>query len=178
MDFLSELAHSLGPTGWLWDPDRVAPYKRDWLDRFGIAPLGVARPASTKEVADTVRLCRAAKVKLVPQGGRTGLVGASVATEPDTVVISLERLNQIEAVDAADLTARVGAGVVLSQLHTALEAQDLQFPLHLGSVGSAQIGGLIATNAGGSHAFRFGMMQDLVLGLEVVLPDGKIWNGM
>lgn len=178
MDIKTELSALLGTLGWLSTQDEVAPYVRDWLDRYGVPPIGVARPANTQEVAGVVRLCHAAGVTLVPLGGGTGLVGASVATNANTVIISLSRMNKIEMIDEQDYTAVVDAGVVLANLHDALDAKDLSFPLHLGSGGSAQIGGLVATNAGGSHAFRFGMMMDLVLGLEVVLPNGDIWNGM
>lgn len=178
MDIKAELSALLGATGWLSAQSDTAPYTRDWLDRYGVPPIGVARPATTEEVAGVVRLCRQAGVAVVPQGGRTGLVGGGVATTPDTVIVSLSRMNDIELIDRQDYTAVVGAGVILANLHTALDAQDLSFPMHLGSEGTAQIGGLVATNAGGSHAFRFGLMSDLVLGMEVVLPNGDIWNGM
>ncbi|MDA7965583.1 FAD-binding oxidoreductase, partial [Ruegeria sp.] len=175
-ELAASLSALLGPEGWKTGAE-AAPYSRDWLDRFGVAPLGVARPATTEAVAETMRLCHQNGVAVVAQGGNTGLVGGSVAARENTVILSLSRMNQIESIDPIDFTATVGPGVVLAQLHEAVAAEDLHFPLHLGSEGSAQIGGLIACNAGGSHAFRFGMMQDLVLGLEVVLPDGRIWNG-
>lgn len=178
MDLATEIGALLGTSGWLVDTDDTAPYTRDWLDRYGVAPLGVARPGSTAEVAGVMRLCHAAGTAVVPQGGRTGLVGASVSEAPGSVILSLSRLNQIDQIDPDGFTATVGAGLVLSQLHDALEQQDLEFPLHLGAEGSAQIGGLVATNAGGSHAFRYGTMIDQVLGLEVVLPNGDVWDGM
>ncbi|MBL4930152.1 FAD-binding oxidoreductase [Fuscibacter oryzae] len=171
------MANLLGPSGWLTGADTQS-YSRDWLDRYGVTPLGVARPASTAEVAAVVTLCRAAGVPVVPQGGNTGLCGAAVATQPGTVILSLSRMAQIGAVNADSATVTVGAGVVLAELHRKLDGSGLIFPLHLGAEGSARIGGLIGTNAGGSHAFRHGMMADLVLGLEVVLPDGTIWNGL
>lgn len=172
------LSDLLGPRNWLKGDAETAPYSRDWLDRYGVPPLGVARPGSTQEVAAIMQLCHQHGAAVVPQGGRTGLVGASVAMEPGTVLLSLSRLTQIDAIAVDDFTVTVGAGVVLSQLHDALNAHGLEFAMHLGSEGSAQIGGLIATNAGGSHAFRYGTMMDMVLGLEVVLPDGSIWNGI
>jgi len=178
VDIQNDLASLLGAAGWLTAPRDTAPYTRDWLDRYGVPPIGVARPTDTQQVAEVVRLCRQAGVAVVPQGGGTGLVGASVATSPNTVIVSLARMNKIEMIDEQEHTAVVEAGVILENLHTALDAQDLSFPMHLGSEGTAQIGGLIATNAGGSHAFRFGMMSELVLGMEVVLLNGDVWTGM
>lgn len=177
MNISDELSNLLGPSGWLTGRTDIAPHSRDWLDRYGVLPIGMARPASDEETAAVLNVCHEHQISVVPQGGRTGLVGASVPVEQGSVLLSMSRLNRIERIDATDFTATVGAGVVLETLHETLVTHDLQFPLHLGSGGSAQIGGLIATNAGGSHAFRHGMMQDLVLGLDVVLPDGRIWRG-
>ncbi|MBE7182823.1 MAG: FAD-binding oxidoreductase [Methylobacterium mesophilicum] len=172
------LAARLGPSGFLSTPDTMTPYTRDWLDRFGDTPLGVARPAGTEEVAATLRLCREHGLAVTPQGGNTGLNGGSVLGPAQRgIVLSLGRMNRLLDLDPLGFTATVEAGMVLSALHERLAAADLSFPLHLGAEGSAQVGGLIATNAGGSHAFRFGAMGDLVLGLEVVLPDGTVWNG-
>jgi len=178
VDVLSvKLMALLGPKGWI-GPEDCQPWQRDWLDQYGEVPLGVARPKSTSEVADVLRLCHAEGVPVVPQGGNTGLVGAGVLGEPGGVILSLSRMNAISSLDLSSGSISVEAGVVLEQLHQSLEGTDLMFPMHLGSEGSAQVGGLIATNAGGSHAFRYGMMQELVLGLEVVLADGTVWNGM
>jgi FAD/FMN-containing dehydrogenase len=167
----------LGDRGWLTGPADIAAHARDWLDRYGEAPLGLARPSSTEQVAAVVRLCAEHGVPVVPQGGNTGLNGGSVVGKSGGVIVSLARMNRILSVDAVGFTATVEAGVVLGALHEALADRNLAFPMHLGAEGSAQIGGLIGTNAGGSHAMRFGMMQDLVLGLEVVLPDGTVWDG-
>jgi len=178
VDVLStKLKALLGPKGWI-GPEDCQPWQRDWLDQYGEVPLCVARPKSTSEVADVLRLCHAEGVPVVPQGGNTGLVGAGVLGEPGGVIISLGRMNAISPPDLSGGSISVEAGVILGQLHQSLEGTGLMFPMHLGSEGSAQVGGLVATNAGGSHAFRYGMMQDLVLGLEVVLADGTIWNGM
>jgi len=178
VDVLSaKLMALLGPKGWI-GPEDCQPWQRDWLDQYGEVPLGVARPKSTSEVADVLRLCHAEGVPVVPQGGNTGLVGAGVLGEPGGVILSLSRMNAISSLDLSSGSISVEAGVILGQLHQSLEGTGLMFPMHLGSEGSAQVGGLIATNAGGSHAFRYGMMQDLVLGLEVVLADGTVWNGM
>lgn len=171
------LANLLGPKGWLTGTDAES-HRRDWLDRYGEPPLGVARPASTAEVAAIVTHCHAAGVPVVPQGGNTGLCGAAVAGSAGAVILSLSRMAAIGAIDPVSASIEVEAGVVLADLHARLDGSGLIFPMHLGAEGSARIGGLIGTNAGGSQAFRHGMMGDLVLGLEVVLPDGRIWNGL
>ncbi len=178
MDQLStKLMVLLGPEGWVGS-EHCQQWQRDWLDQCGEVPLGVARPKSTAEVADVLRLCNAADVPVVPQGGNTGLVGAGVLGEPGGIILSLSRMNAILSPDLSSGSILLEAGVILEKLHQYLEGTGLMFPMHLGSEGSAQIGGLVATNAGGSHAFRYGMMQDLVLGLEVVLCDGTVWDGM
>ena len=177
MELAARLSGILGPKGWLTGPD-VAPWRRDWLDRYGEEPLGVARPASTDAVAAVVAACHAAGVPVVPQGGNTGLCGAAVLGRPGGVILSLSRMAAIGRPDAASASVAVEAGVVLAALHAALDGTGLMLPLHLGAEGSARIGGLIGTNAGGSHAFRYGMTGDLVLGLEVVLADGTVWDGL
>ncbi|MGV3551011.1 FAD-binding oxidoreductase [Rhizobium sp.] len=176
-DIAEILFERLGDKGWL-PPADAGPYQRDWLDRYGVEPLGVARPANAAEVAAVMKACHAAGVTVIPQGGNTGLAGGAVAGEAGAVILSLARMNAIGAPDRDSGSVVVEAGVVLSALHESLEPHGLIFPMHLGAEGSARIGGLIGTNAGGSHAFRYGMMQDLVLGLEVVLPDGEIWDGL
>jgi len=178
VDVLSKkLMALLGNKGWI-GPEDCQPWQRDWLDQYGEVPLGVARPKATSEMSDVLRLCYAESVPVVPQGGNTGLVGAGVLGEPGGVIISLSRMNAISSPDLSGGNISVEAGVILEKLHESLEGTGLMFPMHMGSEGSAQVGGLIATNAGGSHAFRYGMMQELVLGLEVVLADGTVWNGM
>lgn len=171
------LASLLGQKGWINSKDSL-PWQRDWLGKFGEMPLGVARPRSTDEVSKVLSLCYEHQVHVVPQGGNTSLVGGSVLGSKNGVILSLDRMNSILSLDEASGSIALEAGVILEQLHQFLEGTNLIFPMHLGSEGSAQIGGLISTNAGGSHAFRFGMMQDMVLGLEVVLADGRVWDGM
>ncbi|MBO0344094.1 FAD-binding oxidoreductase [Roseibium sp. CAU 1637] len=173
----AELEQILGPKGWLAGDD-AAPYSRDWLNRYGETPLGVARPGSTEEVSQVVAACQEAGVSITPQGGNTSLCGGAVSGRSGGVILSLSRMNAIGDVDRAAGTIVVEAGTVLARLHDHVEAQDLIFPMHLGAEGSAQIGGLIGTNAGGSHALRYGMMQDLVVGMEVVLADGTVWDGL
>lgn len=174
---MAELMSVLGPNGWIKAEDAQS-WSRDWLDRFGERPLGVARPITTAEISAVLRVCYDAGIPIVPQGGNTGLVGASVLDRPGGIILSFGRMNKIISKDRSSRTVVVEPGVVLANLHNALDGTGLIFPMHLGSQGTAQIGGLIATNAGGSHAFRFGMMQDLVIGLEVVLANGSIWNGL
>ncbi|MES0885152.1 FAD-binding oxidoreductase [Roseibium sp. SCP14] len=165
----------LGPNGWLTKD--IERYQADWLNRRSPQILGVARPATTEEVSAVLRLAHDANVPVTPQGGNTGLCMGSVPENAGAIILSLSRMRRIVSVDPQDFAVTVEAGVVLADLNGELENHGLMLPMHLGSEGSAQIGGLIATNAGGSHALRYGMMQDLVLGLEAVLPDGSIWNG-
>lgn len=176
-ELAGRLAALLGPSGWIPGAD-AAQWRRDWLDRYGEMPLGVARPNSTEAVAQVVAACHRAGVPVVAQGGNTGLCGGAVLGRAGGVILSLSRMAAMGVPDPAGGTVEVEAGLALQRLHEALDGSGLMFPLHLGSEGSAQIGGLIGTNAGGSHAFRFGMMADLVLGLEVVLADGSVWNGL
>ncbi|WP_292238569.1 FAD-binding oxidoreductase, partial [Mesorhizobium sp.] len=176
-DPVTALREILGPKGWLSGTD-AKPYQRDWLNRYGVAPLGVARPANTAEVAAVVKACRMAGLAVIPQGGNTGLCGGAVADRASAVIVSLSRMTAIGEPDLESGSIAVDAGVVLAALHDVLEPHGLMFPMHLGAEGSARIGGLIGTNAGGSQAFRYGMMQDLVLGLEIVTPDGAMWDGL
>jgi len=174
---LSEaLSERLGSAGWLTEDTDA--YGRDWLGRVAHRPLGVARPADTDEVSAVLDLAGRHGAAVTPQGGNTSLCAGAVPGAPGEIVLSLERMNRIEHIDGDGPSATVQAGVVLADLHTQLSDQALAFPLHLGAEGSARIGGLIATNAGGSHAARHGMMADRVLGLEVVLPDGRVWDGL
>lgn len=167
----------LGDNGWIVGENALG-YERDWLNRYGVKPIGVARPTTVDQVSSIIKTCADAGVLIVPQGGNTGLCGGAVVADGRGVILSLSRMNSIGTPDPATGAVECEAGAVLSALHNLLDDHDLMFPLHLGAEGTAQIGGLISTNAGGSHALRYGMMQDLVLGLEVVLPDGRIWNGL
>jgi FAD/FMN-containing dehydrogenase len=176
---VARLAGLLGPRGLLIEPSDIAPYGQDWRGLYRGQPLAVARPADTATVAAVVRACMAAGVGVVPQGGNTSLVGgAAPAEDGSEVVLSLERLNRLRAVDAVDLTLTVEAGATLKAAQMAAAAADCLLPLSIGAEGTAQIGGILATNAGGNNTVRYGNARDLVLGLEVVLPDGEVWDGL
>jgi len=175
-DLIAKLAARLGPKGFATDAATLAPYLTEWRGKFsGATPL-LAMPASTEEVADVVRLCAEAGAAITTQGGNTGLVGGQI---PDgEVLVSLRRMNRLRSIDADNDSLVVDAGIVLAAVQKAAADSDRLFPLSLASEGSATIGGLISTNAGGVHVLRYGMMRDLVLGIEAVLPDGRVLNGL
>ena len=178
-DLLTDLRDAVGPAHVLTEPADVAAYATDWRGAYAGTPLAVVRPASTAEVSTVVRLAHDAGVAIVPQGGNTGMCGGAVPSgDGSQVVLSLGRLRNIREVDALGGTITVEAGVVLADVQAAAAAVDRLFPLSLGSEGSCTIGGNIATNAGGTAVLRYGMMRSLVLGLEVVLPDGRVWDGL
>lgn len=173
---LDSLHAVVGERGWVGDPAEIAPYLAEERGRFHGACAAVVKPASTDEVAAVVRICAEAGVAVVPQGGNTGLVGGGV---PDGgVVLSLARLNRIRDVDPLNRTITAEAGVILSELQAAARDASALFPLSLGAEGSCRIGGNLATNAGGINVVRYGNARDMVLGLEVVLADGRIWDGL
>ncbi|HEY1097250.1 MAG TPA: FAD-binding oxidoreductase [Alphaproteobacteria bacterium] len=177
--FFSELRQIVGPDYCLTKPDDIAPYVQEWRGRYHGDALAVVRPANPYEIADIIKLCAAHHVPIVPQGGNTGLVGGSVPIErKDAVVISTGRLNHILDIDADNFTMTVEAGCILQTIQNAAKDANRYFPLSLGAEGSCQIGGNIATNAGGILALRYGVMRDLILGLEVVLPNGEIWTNL
>lgn len=178
-DLLPALRDVLGEAGLITDAERMQSYLSDWRNAYRGQAAAVLRPGTTEEVAAAVRLCAQAGVALVPQGGNTGLCGGSI---PDAsgaqMVLSLTRLKRIREVDVANATITVEAGVILQQLQDAAAEVGRLFPLSLGAEGSCTIGGNLATNAGGTAVLRYGNMRDLTLGLEVVLPDGRIWDGL
>jgi len=177
--FLAEAAALLGPRGFTRDADLLTPWLTDWRGRYTGAALGLASPESTAQVADLVRLCARHGVPIVPQGGNSGMSGGAT---PDAtgraLLLSLRRMTRIDPVDRAARQVTCQAGVVLQSLHAAAEAQGLRFPLTLGGKGSATIGGLISTNAGGTQVLRHGVMRALVLGIEAVLPDGSVYSAL
>lgn len=176
-DLLQRLAAIVGAGQVLTDAAAMAPYLVDWRRRYQGSALCVVRPATTAEVAEVVSACAAAGVAVVPQGGNTGLVGGGIPRGSE-VLISLTRLNRIRQIDADNNTITVEAGCILQQVQEAAAQAKRLFPLSLAAEGSASIGGNISTNAGGVQVLRYGNMRELVLGLEVVLPDGRVWNGL
>lgn len=165
----------LGPKGFTADAEAMAPWLTDWRGRFTGRALGMASPADVKEVAGLVSLCREHGVAIVPQGGNSGMSGGATPDESgEALLLSLRRMNEITRIDPEGRTATCEAGVILQVLHEAAEAQGLRFPLSLGGKGSATIGGLISTNAGGTQVLRHGSMRALVLGIQAVLPDGQV----
>ncbi|MCB1913849.1 MAG: FAD-binding oxidoreductase, partial [Rhodocyclaceae bacterium] len=177
--FVEGLAELLGRANVLDDAVDMAPYLTDWRGRFTGRARAVLRPGSAPELSELVARCHAAGVPMVPQGGNTGLCGgATPRAGGDEVVISLGRLNRIRESDAANNTLVVEAGCTLAAVQEAAANIDRLFPLSLASEGSCQIGGNLSTNAGGVHVLRYGNTRDLVLGIEAVLPDGRLWNGL
>jgi FAD/FMN-containing dehydrogenase len=169
----------LGPAGCLEEPADVEPYRVDFRGLFrGSTPL-VACPAATTEVAAVLAICHELGVGVVPHGGNTSYCGGATPGERgDEIVLALRRLNRVREVDAANFSLAVEAGCLLADVQAAAEAADQYFPLALGSEGSCQIGGNLSTNAGGLNAVRYGVTRDLVLGLEVVLADGRVIDGL
>ena len=179
MTLQKPLGDIVGAANVLTAPDDTKPYFTDWRRQFSGTAECVVRPASTDEVSRVVALCARESVSVVPQGGNTGLVGGSVpAGKARQIVLSLSRMNRIRNLDALDNTATVEAGCVLAALQGAAASAGRVFPVSLAAEGSCQIGGNLSTNAGGVNVLRYGMARDQVLGLEVVLPDGRIWNGL
>ena len=175
-DFVQTLAENLPADTIRPVEDRYLQELRGkWHGRAGC----IALPRNTDEVATILRMANEARVPVVPYGGGTGLVCGQIAPEgPDPVVLSLERMNAIRTVDPIENVLIVEAGAILNDLHLAAEAEDRLFPLSIAASGTAQIGGNLATNAGGVNVLRYGNARDLCLGLEVVLPDGRIWKGL
>ncbi|MFQ5783537.1 MAG: FAD-binding oxidoreductase [Alphaproteobacteria bacterium] len=176
---LDRIKSAVGPNGWISDERDMAPYLVEPRGRYrGHAAL-VVRPANREEVAEVVRLAAEAGIAVVPQSGNTGLVGGSIPFERgDEVVLSLGRMNRVRALDPENYTITVEAGCVLADVQAAAARADRLFPLSLGAEGSCMIGGNLSTNAGGTAVLRYGNARDLVLGLEVVLPDGTVWDGL
>ena len=183
MTFTPSLSEQLqgivGAVHVLTDPAEIQPFVTDWRGRFVGSAQCVVRPANTTEVAAVVRACLETGAPIVPQGGNTSLCGAAT---PDAagqaVVVSLSRLSRIAAVDAKNNTISVGAGCTLAAVQAAAREVDRLFPLALASEGTCQIGGNLSTNAGGVQVLRYGNTRELTLGLEVVLPNGEIWDGL
>ncbi len=173
---LSALKSAVGPGGWTEDPADIAPWLTEWRNRWrGNTPL-MLTPRSTEEVARAVRACAEHRVALVPQGGDTGLVGGQIPY--GEVLLSTRKLRAVRDVTPLDDAMTVEAGVTLLEAQQAATAAGRMFPLSLAAEGSATIGGVISTNAGGTAVIRYGVMRDLVLGIEAVLPNGEIFHGL
>jgi FAD/FMN-containing dehydrogenase len=178
-DALDQIKAIVGPKGIVSDPEQRHRYVEDWHGLYaGMAEM-VVLPTSTSEVANVVGICAAARIPVFPQGGHTGLCGGAAPTENGRgIVLGLARMNRVRSVDPTNFTISVDAGCILADVQRAAEAADRYFPLSLGAEGTCQIGGNLSTNAGGTAVLRYGTMRDLTLGLEVVLPDGRIVDAL
>jgi FAD/FMN-containing dehydrogenase len=181
--FLDELHAIVGNLGLVTDQADMAPYLTDWRGNYTGTAIAVVRPASTAEVAAVVKLCAETKTPIVPQGGNTGLVGGGIPNEsadanPEAIILSLRRMNRIREIDLANSAMVVEAGCILQTIQETAREHQQFFPLSLAAEGSCTIGGNLSTNAGGTAVLRYGNTRDLVLGIEAVTPDGRIWNGL
>ena len=176
---LEKIKAVVGPKGYTIDPAEIAPHCQSWRDNWhGWVPM-VVRPANVDEVAAVVAICADSGTPIVPQGGNTGLTGGSQPHASGAeIIISTSRMNQLREIDTVNNTMTVEAGCILASLQDAASDADRLFPLSLAAEGSCQIGGNLSTNAGGTQVLRYGNARNLVLGLEVVLPDGRIWDGL
>lgn len=176
---VEEVRARLGAKAAITDPADVEPWLTDWRGRYRGSSQAILSPGSTEEVAAIVRLAAQHRVPLVPQGGNTSMVGgATPPADGSALVLSLRRTNRLRSISAEHNVAIAEAGMILAQLHEQAAAVGRRFPLTLGARGSCTIGGLVSTNAGGTQVLRFGTMRSLVAGLEAVLPDGSIHNGL
>lgn len=179
IETLKQLQQLLGPKGFSADPADLAPWTTDWRGRYSGEAAALLSPASTEEVAAIVKLASASALPLVPQGGNSGMVaGATPDKSGTSCLLSLRRMNRIDKIDPVSRQVTCDAGVILQNLHEAVAAQNMRFPLTLGGKGSATIGGLVSTNAGGTQVLRHGTMRALVAGIQAVLPDGSIFDGL
>ncbi|WFU62579.1 FAD-binding oxidoreductase [Bradyrhizobium brasilense] len=165
--------------GTLSSPSETAGYLIDWRRRYRGEALAVMLPTSVEQVSELVKLGRSLGVAIVPQAGNTGMTGGAVPiSDRPSMILNVSKLNRVRDIDSQNNSVIAEAGCILANLRETLEQAGKLFPMLLGSVGSCQVGGLVSTNAGGINVLRYGNMRDLVLGLEVVLPNGKIWNGL
>jgi FAD/FMN-containing dehydrogenase len=179
IETLESLRNLLGSSGYRDDPEELAPWLTDWRGRYSGKAAALLSPANTEEVSAIIRLAAERRVALVPQGGNSGMVAGATPDKSGTqLLLSLRRMNKIVSIDAESGEAVAEAGVILQNFHEAVAKHGRRFPLTLGGKGSATIGGLVSTNAGGTQVLRHGTMRGLVLGLEAVLPDGSIFNGL
>jgi FAD/FMN-containing dehydrogenase len=176
---IRQAAERFGPKAVITDPAEIEPWVTDWRGRVHGASPAMLAPASTEEVVEIVRLAAEHRVPLVPQGGNTGMAaGATPAADGSAILLSMRRMNRIRSISAENRVAVAEAGVILATLHDAAHEAGMRFPLTLGARGSCTIGGLTSTNAGGTQVLKFGTMRSLVAGVEAVLPDGSVHNGL
>jgi FAD/FMN-containing dehydrogenase len=176
---IEQLQAIVGPRGWTTDEAVLEPHLTEWRKSVRGSTLIMISPALTEEVSQVVRACATAGVAIVPQGGNTGMCAGAIPDDSgEQVILNLSRMNRIRVIDPLDFSIVVDAGCVLAKIQDAAKAVDRYFPLSLGAEGSCQIGGNLSTNAGGINVIRYGTARELALGLEVVLPDGAIWNGL
>src|SRR5688500_4461429 len=177
--FLAAAGELLGERGLTRDAELIEPWLTDWRGRFSGRALALASPASTAGLSGLLRLCAQCRVPVVPQGGNSGMSGgATPDASGEAIVLPLRRMNAIRRLDAQAREATCEAGVILQTLHESAAAEGLRFPLTLGGKGSATIGGLISTNAGGTQVLRHGSMRAQVLGIEAVLADGSVFDAL
>jgi len=178
-DLVERIRSIVGSAGLIGTAEEALPYATDWRRRYRGKAVAVVKPASTAEVAQVVRVCAESRTAIVPQGGNTSLCGAATPDASGSqIVINLSRMNRVRAIDAYNNTMTVEAGCVLANLQRAAEEAGRLFPLSLAAEGSCEIGGNLSTNAGGTAVLRYGNTRELLLGLEVVLPSGEIWDGL
>jgi len=176
---IDEIKAALGPKGWSDDPGELAPHLAEWRGQYTGRSGLLLKPASTEELAEVVRIANTHGIRLVPQGGNTGLVRGGVPDETgEEVLVSLQRMNTIRAVDPENFSLVAEAGVPLRRVQEAAAEAGRLFPLSFGAEGTATVGGFISTNAGGVHVLQYGTTRALTLGLEAVLPTGKIYRGL
>jgi len=179
MSIIEKFRDIVGSKGLITEPVDMQGYLSEWRDKYVGKAAAILLPKTTEEVSALVRICAEKNISIVPQGGNTSLVGGSIPfTSGDEVIISLKRMNTVRNIDLDGGTVTVEAGCILADLQQVAEDNGFMFPLRIGSEGSCQIGGNISTNAGGVQVIHYGNTREQVLGLEVVLPDGNIWNGL
>jgi FAD/FMN-containing dehydrogenase len=176
---LNRIVAICGPTHVLTNDTDTAPFLTDWRKNYTGRALAVVQPGNTEEIAAIVKLCAETRTPIVPQGGNTGLVGGGTPdTSGNAIVLSTKRMNRIRAIDPANNTLTAEAGCILQIIQDAAREAQRLFPLSLAAEGSCTIGGNLSTNAGGTNVLRYGNARDLVLGIEAVLPDGRVWHGL
>ncbi len=178
-EFVQKASAIIGVARVLTEKQDTEGYQRDWRDRYRGHAIAVLLPGSTEEVSQLIRLCSDMDVAIVPQAGNTGLTGGAIASDDrPTVILNVSRLNRVREIDVRNNSITVESGFILENLRSVANENNRLFPMLLGSVGSCEVGGLVSTNAGGTGVLRYGNMRELTLGLEVVLPDGTIWDGL